>query len=273
MSRHVRRFEHLFARLNLPARLASVPAIDLAIGSGWQRSKLASGAIATLALALMVFIHVQDIWFVYHEDVAFSPLRYLDRESLYQTAGVEGWNVFWLEPEEVRARLLAQPFVADALVRLALPGRVEIEVLERSPVAVWVTGQGDFWLTQGGAALPVRAGGPSPGHLPHIVDSLMDARSVEGSGDAHAPAMDPTVLESALALVQTMPELRDQVRYNRGIGLNFPMPGNTGWVYWGDGTEIETKLTNLAAARKVMAEDEPSAQIIDVRFANRPYVR
>ena len=86
-------------------------------------------------------------------------------------------------------------------------------------------------------------------------------------------AVDADVLDSALALMGQMPALNNKVRYNRGVGLNFPMPGHDIWVYWGDGANTESKMENLAAARLALASLEESPQIVDVRYVHRPYFR
>jgi cell division protein FtsQ len=105
--------------------------------------------------------------------------------------------------------------------------------------------------------------------LPQIIDSLQEAHVI-GAGP---PAIDPQVLTSALALVEAMPELDGIVRYTESIGLNFPLPDPAVWVYWGDGFDMESKLENLAVSRDLIRNAEEPAQILDVRFVDRPYIR
>ena len=70
----------------------------------------------------------------------------------------------------------------------------------------------------------------------------------------------------------TMPALHNQVRYNKDYGLNFRMPDRPVWVYWGGGENTDRKLENLAAARRVLEQEDIQAQIVDVRY-DRPYLR
>jgi cell division protein FtsQ len=105
--------------------------------------------------------------------------------------------------------------------------------------------------------------------LPQIVDSLQEARAI-GDGPL---ALDRTVLDAALALVKALPELEGKVRYNQSVGLNFPLPEPAVWVYWGDGLDLETKMLNLDATRQLVRASEDPAQILDLRFEDRPYLR
>ena len=275
-SRQKRRFEAVFTRLPVPSRWgASLP--DLALPAvlhptPWYVSKTLSALLLLGALMSLVLLHNQDEWFVYREDVRFNNLIRLRGDELYQAANLEGLNIFWVEPETVRDHLLTLPWVEDAQVDVSLPAAVAVNVVEMNPVAVWVTNAGNYWLAANGAALPIATLEESALPelaLPQIVDSLQDARVI-GDGPM---AMDPQVLTSALTLMEAMPELEDTVRYNHSIGLNFPLPDPTVWVYWGDGFDLETKLENLAVARDLVRSAEEPAQILDVRFVDHPYVR
>lgn len=275
-SRQKRRFEAVFTRLPVPSRWgASLP--DLALPAvlhptPWYVSKTLSALLLLGALMSLILLHSQDEWFVYREDVRFNNLIRLRGDELYQAANLEGLNIFWVEPETVRDHLLTLPWVEDAQVDVSLPAAVAVNVVEMNPVAVWVTNAGNYWLAANGAALPIATLEESALPelaLPQIVDSLQDARVI-GDGPM---AMDPQVLTSALTLMEAMPELEGTVRYNHSIGLNFPLPDPTVWVYWGDGFDLETKLENLAVARDLVRSAEEPAQILDVRFVDHPYVR
>jgi cell division protein FtsQ len=237
-------------------------------GTGWQVSKLLSAVVLAIALTAIVWVHTQDDWFVYAEDVQFNNLVHLHAEDLYAAAQVEGWNIFWLQPQEVRRRLLEHPWIEDARVGLELPAGITVHVEEMAPVALWITNAGTLWLAADGGTMPVE-GEPDP-NLPQIIDSLQEARTVT---ETQRLTMNPQILASAIALAQAVPELEGKVRYNRSVGLNFPLPKPPIWVYWGDGYYMQQKLDNLAAAREAVKQSDTPAQIIDVRFVERPYFR
>lgn len=269
VSRSMRRFESALAQLEVVERLSSPGNLArLAAGSGWHASKLLSGLLVAAAIAALGLIHTNDEWFVYAEDVQFTNVSYLDRAELYKQSGVEGWNLLWLTDNEVRQRILEHPYVADAAVSLRLPAQVTVNVVEKHPIALWVTKDETLWLTPEGRALP--AAGPTDPSLPQIIDILGEAQAIGSEGER---AIDPAVLDSALALMAQMPSLHNKVRYNQDIGLNFPMPDHNVWVYWGDGENVERKLENLAAARTALAKLEEPPQLVDVRFVHSPYFR
>lgn len=272
----LRHFEGVVARLPVPtdwgAQLQGITVPAVLHPTPWHYSKALSGLLCVAALVTVVLLHTQDQWFVYREDVRFQQINRVDASALFAAADVDGWNVLWLEPAAIRARLLAQPWVADAQVRVQLPRDVTITVQEELPVAVWITNQGQFWLSSSGAALPIPInpdGSYPPVALPQIVDSLNEARAI-GDGPLR---MDPAILTSALALMEALPELEDNVRYNRTIGLNFALRDPAIWVYWGDGFAMPAKLDNLTAIRAALRTRPEPAQFLDLRSIDRPYVR
>lgn len=275
-SRQKRRFEALFARLPIPAnvnvRLPEIAVPTVVLPTPWSLSKVLSLLLVLGSLSTIVLLHTSENWFVYREDVRFHNLIRMQGDELYRTLDLDGLNVFWIEPEEIRQSLLALPWVEDAQVAVSMPGTVYVNVTEMTPAAVWVTNAGNYWLAANGSALPIATLEESALPelaLPQVVDSLQEARVV-GDGPL---AINVQVLNSALTLMAAMPELNGTVRYNESTGLNFPLPEPAVWVYWGDGFDVDAKLENLAVARDIVRKAEKPAQIVDVRLIDRPYVR
>lgn len=275
-SRQKRRFEAVFSRIPIPTNInipwhgVSVPAVLLP--TPWYFSKVVSLLLLLGALTSVYLLHSQEEWFVYREDVRFHNLIRMRGDDLYQGLNLDGLNIFWVEPEAIRTTLLALPWVEDAQVTVGLPATISVNVTEMTPAAVWVTNEGNYWLSMNGSALPVATLDESALPelaLPQIVDTLQEARVI-GDGPLE---INPQVLNSALTLMAAMPELGGTVRYNRSVGLNFPLPDPDLWVYWGDGFDIEAKMENLAVARDLVRKAEKPAQIVDVRLLERPYVR
>ena len=264
------------ARLRMPG--LSIPNRTWFNWSGRHWSKLASMGMMVFALTGLLWVHMDYRWFVYADSVEFTNLSYLTVDELYPATELEGWSVFWVLPEQVREQLLAHPYVADVDVRVRLPNKVTIEVDEERPTAIWMTDIGPMWVLPDGSALKVRTAPDQPieaqlldedgRRLPTIVDVQQAAVSVR----AKDLAMDPDVLESALVLMEELPEL-DIVRYNKGIGLNFALPNSDYWIYWGDGLDLESKLENLTLSRELLDSGQLVGQIVDVRFRDHPIIR
>ena len=217
--------------------------------------------------AAVTWVHTDEHWFVYREDVSFYGLTYLDAEELWPLSGLDTWNVFWIDPGEVRARLLQNPYVADADVRISqLGAHVTVHVTEARPVALWVTGAGERWLLDDGTAVEPRGVTP-PGLLKvYDVDGAATAPGVPSGA-----AMDVDVLRSAQGLANRLPGVTP-LRYSREAGLNFQLPDRPYWVYWGDGADVERKLEVLAAGEQLLATGAAEGEILDVRY-DRPYIR
>ncbi len=70
-----------------------------------------------------------------------GDLRYLSSEVLAQTvAGPASVGFFRVDLPQVRARLMALPWVRDAQVRRVWPDRLHVAVRERVPAARWAAG-------------------------------------------------------------------------------------------------------------------------------------
>ncbi len=269
LTRHVRRLDAV-----LPSATVGIWRPRLPEVSSWAVWRLLRarwfifvGLLLVVMIGMATWVHTDDRWFLYREDARFSGLTHLSEDELWQLSGIDGWNMFWLDTGAVRRQLLANPYVADADVYISpVQGTVNIDVTEARPVALWVTDDGTRWLLPSGAAVEPR--GSTPPGLLQIIDGGAVATA---PGAALGSAIDGDVLASAESLLQVLPGVAP-LRYNRQIGLNFQLQDKPYWVYWGDGTNVQRKLDNLAAAVKLLEDGTLEGTVIDVRF-ERPYVK
>jgi cell division protein FtsQ len=130
--------------------------------------------------------------------IEVSGADHLHRPQIVRIAGVSNaTNALWLDEGVVERRLQAEPWIADADVRVTLPLTVEIAVHERSPVAV-AQGAVTSLMAADGTAL---GSGRIPRGLPVI--ELGAAGPVEG--------IRPSPVGAARALGAMAPALRAQV--------------------------------------------------------------
>lgn len=277
LSRSMRKFESAIGRMEIPQRMPSGKQVWSNLRGGtWPMSKIASALLLAAVITVLINMHTHERWFVYADAVRFTQATYLEAPELYTHLQVDGWNIFWLQPDLVRDQLLHHPAVTDAQVRLALPAALEIGVTERPPIALWITNNGVYRVADNGIVLSApltqeeAVASPAAMALPQIVDPLQEAQR---PGITNAAMIDENILAGALELMSMLPDLDNRVRYNRDVGFNFPLPDGEGWVYWGDGLHPDEKRTNLAAARQYMTENAIENRIVDVRFINRPYLR
>ena len=70
--------------------------------------------------------------------VALTGQKHLSREEILATAGVTGRaSLLFLDADAARARLLANPWIAEATVQKLLPDRLAITITEREAFALW----------------------------------------------------------------------------------------------------------------------------------------
>jgi cell division protein FtsQ len=264
----MRRFEVLLPSAPVTGRL-SLPHVRFpALGGLWRQGWAWFGvAVLVAIMGLVAWVHTDDRWFIYAEDVHFNGLHYLAPEELFAASQMNGWNVFWIDSNQVGRQILSNPYVTSAAVhRDLIGGKVTVDIVEARPVAWWVTDMGRRWLLDSGIALEPR--GDSPPGLMEILDKPAEATA---PGAPLGAAVDPDVLVSAQALVNRLPGVAP-LRYQRDIGLNFLLPGTQYWVYWGDGANAERKLEYLAAGERLLDEGKLEGNVIDVRF-DPPYVK
>jgi cell division protein FtsQ len=71
-------------------------------------------------------------------EVAISGAHNVSREELLASAGITGQtSLLFLNAAQTRARLMTNPWVADAAVLKLYPARLRIEIKERKPFALW----------------------------------------------------------------------------------------------------------------------------------------
>lgn len=91
--------------------------------------------------------------------IEIEGLERLDASKVRVWLGmVEGSSIWQASPQELQARLEAQPAIASAEVRRFLPDRLKVTIRERRPRAVLRTESGYFLIDQTGVVLAQAAG-------------------------------------------------------------------------------------------------------------------
>ncbi len=125
----------------------------------------------------------------------------LDRLKVYDVAlRQKDRSMVAFDIDEVRRELLANGWVADARVSRRLPDTLVVELVERSPVAVWQRGGRHVLIDASGRPLPEVDPGAVPG-LPVLVSDQ--------------PARDLAALHE---LLEAAPALREQVKGGAWVG-------------------------------------------------------
>jgi len=229
------------------------------LGSGWSLSKVASLLVVGTLAILLYLMSDSYAFFVYTAQIEGNNL--LTAEQVYAASGAHEQSVFWLQPREIAARIEEHPYVKKADIHCRLPGRLSIDVSERSPLIVWISAAGERWIDTEGMTLPALSENRPPLLL---VDDGGRAAQEDGT-------LQPAVAGSVLLLSKLMPEVT-QFRYDATWGLLFQ--SEHGWsVALGDSSRMEYKVSVLSTTQNEILSRGEHPQLVDIRFPDSPYYR
>jgi cell division protein FtsQ len=133
--------------------------------------------------------------------IALAGGRHVSRAEILAGAGVTGsTSLLFLDVEEARQRLKTNPWIADATLLKLYPDRLQIDIKEREPFALWQQNGRVSVVADDGTVLE-----------PYVDPRLNRLPLVVGAGAA-------TRAKDFLALLERYPELREEVRASVLIG-------------------------------------------------------
>jgi hypothetical protein len=161
--------------------------------------------------------------------------------------------------------------VLRAEVTPVLPDTVNVRIVERQPAAFWVSGERTYVVDSQGVVL--RPLGEDEGifadqPLPTIAE--LDGQ-ILNPGDV----VDASALATSSRLAGLLPGAGVKplaVEWSRDFGLEVRTAD--GWrARFDSASDIEQQVDSLRAIRDYLAKNKTSAEVIDVRFGDRPYYR
>ncbi len=188
--------------------------------------------------------------------------RLLSSNELEAAAAVFGANIFWVRQEEVRRRLQALPAVQSVRVSAVLPNRLEIRIAERAPAAVWEAAGAAYLVDERGNVL---GRGEGTTQLTTVRD-LADTEP-RPNGDAVAGAARLRDLLSQRAQISAA-----AFEYSRDVGLSVVTDSRLR-IHFGGSDDLEWKFDAFVTVKRELDRTGQRAELIDVRFRDRPYVR
>lgn len=202
--------------------------------------------------------------------------------EVVQASNLAGSHVFAADPGAAAQQIMDNvEGIISAEVTLSWPNQVQISVTEDSPIAIWVEGSNQFWVTRNGRLIPARSG--SLGLL--MIQSEVEipaeptpaaTETVEGE-EAVEPApitanirfVPQDVLAGALQLKELRPNI-DRLFYRPGSGLSYQ--DGRGWrVYFGSGTDMAQKLVVYETIVEELTAQGLTPQYVSVSNQEKPY--
>jgi cell division protein FtsQ len=189
--------------------------------------------------------------------VSLTGQKEVSRAEVLAIAGVSGHvSLLFLDAEAARARLMANPWIADAAVLKLYPDRLRVSVTERQAFALWQKDGNVSVIAADGTVLE-----------PFIEDRYRDLPLLVGNGAERAG-------HDFIAILERFPEIRAMLkasifvaerrwnlRLNNGLDVRLPEAG------------VEQALERLVALdrdKKLLSRDIVS---VDLRLPDRVTVR
>ena len=189
--------------------------------------------------------------------VAIAGEKHLGREEILAAAGVTPRSsLLFFDVVDARARLLTNPWIADATVQKLLPDRLVISISERTAFALWQKSGRVGVIADDGTVLE-----------PYVLARYVDLPLVVGTGAE-------TRAREFLALLDRRPELRANVRASvlvaerrwnlrlkNGVDVRLPE------------VDVERALDRLVSLEHDIKLSDRDITTIDLRLADRITVR
>ncbi len=271
---------------------AASPAARRAVRAAMRREPILPPGFLAWALArvLALGLLVGAGWVVYDSassdrfqvrSLRVQGNRLLSRAEVQTAAAITGANVFWVDRAQVAARVRALPIVLRAEVSATLPDTVEITIVERQPVAFWVSGDRSYLVDGEGVILKAVdaetqqaracAGQPCDPRLA----PLPTVAQLDGQLLTPGDRVDPRALVTSARLAMLLPAVGVEplgFEWSRDFGLE--VPTRDGWRARFDGAgNVDLQVASLQSIRDHLSRTKTAAQVIDVRFDDRPYFR
>jgi cell division protein FtsQ len=225
----------------------------------------------TLLLGLLIYSLWTANTFIIQGAVVTGNQR-LDAAEVSSALGVTGQPIFTAIPSDIEKNVrTAFPDLAGVSVQVGFPNRIQVNVVERTPVLVWSQGDKITWIDSNGVSFMPR--GNVPGLIPIAAN---------GEPPKVTRAPDQSIYDQAFvapAMVQAIMTLYPQVPagspmiYDPKYGMGWQDP--RGWsVFFGQNTEdIPMKQKVYQAILDTITKQGVQPTLISVEYLDAPFYK
>lgn len=225
---------------------------------GRRRVKALSLSLLGVLTVITVYLFASYDFYVF--DISVEGNEAVSTDEILEASGVEGYSIFFIDPQKTAKDVTSLPDVAEAEVRCRLPNRLSIKVRERQAYLIWLSGEASYYLDREGFVL-------SPRHQTSLSLTLKDL----GGGSLRAgDRINPQILEAANIYSSLLPQVKS-FDYSQTYGLAFTTEEGEK-VRLGTGKDAQAKVALLYALKEELKEEGIKAVVIDLRF-DTPYYR
>jgi cell division protein FtsQ len=188
-----------------------------------------------------------------------------------QMSQVVGRNIFLINTTRVAQEVAAIPSVLQARVLPRLPNVVEIEIVERVPIATWRAHNGTFLVDDQGyvvaEAPPESGAAPAPDQ-----QALLAVNDTTGRDVAVGDQVDQRALLAARELTKALPAAGASVREVEFSSQGLVLVTDRQWrVIFGDTESLNSKLASFKAIVDLARSQNVNIRLVDLRPKDRPF--
>ena len=267
-------------RNHAPVRVSTAGLRQFLLSARW----LSLGLLA-LSIYAMTLIGLDENFYL--TAIPVEGVISVPATEVVQASSLAGSHVFAADPSKAAQQIMDNvPGVISATVTLSWPNQVQISVMEDSPIAIWIEGSNQFWVTRTGRLIPARS--ESLGLL--MIESEVaigaatavaapKAETTDGDTDAAETAVvtiSPNirfvphdVLAGALELKRLRPNI-EKLFYRPSSGLSYQ--DGRGWrVFFGTGTDMIQKIVVYETIVEDLLAQGLTPQYVSVSNQDKPY--
>jgi cell division septal protein FtsQ len=191
-------------------------------------------------------------------------------DALSVLNGLRGQNIVWTDLERWRRRLLALPWVQDAVCRRSLPGTVEVTIEERQPIGIGRVNGEMYLVDEHGVAIDQYGPQYADLDLP-IVDGLAaggDGTLMTDEPRAELAANVIAALKSNQTIARRLSQIDVTDVHNASVILN----DDPAVIHLGEDRFL-ARLEGYLDLATALRDRVSNIDSVDLRFDDRIYVR
>jgi cell division protein FtsQ len=185
--------------------------------------------------------------------------------------GIRGENIFRVDFEPYRQRVLDSPWVSSVALSRVLPSTIDIRVTERTPMAVARVGQQLFLVDDAGVIIDEYGAAYHDLDLP-IVDGLVSSPAGKGSLVDHERVAVTAAFLTALVDRPDLSPRLSQVDVTNAHDIIVMFDHDPVWLHLGEDRFVE-RLNRYLELVPTLRERFVDIDYVDLRFGERVFVR
>jgi hypothetical protein len=207
-----------------------------------------------------------------------------------QNMGVQGQNIFLMNVSALKERVEAIPLVASADVSKQWPNRIEVSIVERTPLLLWQTTEGSYSIDSQGVVIAQANQTAGADRLPVIIDTSSSSNS-EVQSLQPGTHVDQAEIVFAKELFDRLPGMIGSTAFKlyydgtiyasskdemggAGSKGSFIVESPDGWkAYLGNATDVnplDNRLLELQQILVLARRQGLNLATIDLRYGLRP---